>query len=36
MSEADTAELNRILENLGATARYRTDGSRYVVDRGAE
>lgn len=28
MSEADTAELNRILESLGATARYRTDGTR--------
>lgn len=32
MSEADTAKLNEILANLGATARYRTDGSRYMVD----
>lgn len=31
MSEADTAELNRILDSLGATARYRADGSRYSV-----
>lgn len=31
MSEADTAELNRVLEALGATARYRADGSRYTV-----
>lgn len=32
MSEEDTAELNRILEGLGATARYRPDGSRYLID----
>jgi hypothetical protein len=31
MSEEETAELNRILENLGATARYRPDGSRYML-----
>jgi hypothetical protein len=31
MTEEDTAELNGILENLGATARYRADGSRYLV-----
>jgi hypothetical protein len=30
MTEEDTAELNGILENLGATARYRPDGSRYL------
>jgi hypothetical protein len=35
MSEADTAELNRILEALGATARYRPDGSRYKVEGAA-
>lgn len=32
MSEDDTAELNGILESLGATARYRPDGSRYMVE----
>jgi hypothetical protein len=32
MSEADTTELNSLLEKLGATARYRPDGSRYMVD----
>jgi hypothetical protein len=31
MDEEDTAELNRILENLGATARYRPDGSRFTI-----
>lgn len=31
MTEEDTARLNEILENLGATARYRSDGSRYTV-----
>lgn len=31
MSEADTAELNAILESVGATARYRPDGSRYCI-----
>jgi len=31
MSEADTEELNRILTDLNATARYRPDGSRYTV-----
>jgi hypothetical protein len=34
MSEADTAELNSILESLGATARYRSDGSRYSTETG--
>ncbi len=29
MSDDDTAELNTILESLGATARYRADGSRH-------
>jgi hypothetical protein len=32
MSQADTDELNGILENLGATARYRPDGSRYSIE----
>lgn len=32
MSAEDTDELNRILASLGATARYRTDGSRYKID----
>jgi hypothetical protein len=32
MSEEDTEELNGILEKLGATARYRADGSRYTVE----
>lgn len=32
MSEADTKELNDILENLGATARYRPDGSRFTTE----
>ncbi len=31
MSDDDTAELNTLLEKLGATARYRADGSRYSV-----
>jgi hypothetical protein len=31
MTEEDTAELNALLENLGATARYRPDGSRYLI-----
>lgn len=31
MSEEDTAELNERLESLGATARYREDGSRYSI-----
>jgi hypothetical protein len=31
MSEEDTNELNGILENLGANARYRSDGSRYFL-----
>lgn len=31
MSEEDTAELNRCLENMGATARYRPDGSKYSI-----
>jgi hypothetical protein len=33
MSQEDTDELNRILEQLGAAARYRADGSRYTVLR---
>lgn len=33
MSEEETAELNGILEKLRATARYRTDGSKYFVER---
>ena len=32
MDEAETAELNRILDKLGATSRYRPDGSRYKVE----
>lgn len=32
MTEAECAELNGILENLGATARYRPDGSRYQIE----
>jgi hypothetical protein len=36
MDQADTDELNRILENLGATARYRTDGSRYRVTQSTQ
>ena len=32
MTEAETAELNEILAGLNATARYRPDGSRYMVD----
>lgn len=35
MSASDTAELNDRLERLGATARYREDGSKYFVDRKA-
>ncbi len=35
MNEIDTAELNRILEWQGAKARYRTDGSRYLIDEAA-
>jgi hypothetical protein len=31
MNEDETNELNGILANLGATARYRPDGSRYQV-----
>ncbi len=33
MSAADTAELNERLERLGATARYREDGSRYFIEK---
>jgi hypothetical protein len=33
MSAADTAELNERLERLGAIARYREDGSRYIVEK---
>jgi hypothetical protein len=32
MSEEETEELNGILEKLGAIARYRSDGSRYLVE----
>ena len=32
MSEAETAELNTALEKLGAKARYRPDGSRYMAE----
>ena len=32
MSEAETTELNALLEHLGAHARYRPDGSRYTVE----
>lgn len=35
MDEADTAELNRILESLNATARYRMDGTRYFPNEEA-
>jgi hypothetical protein len=31
MSEAETEELNATLERLGATARYRPDGSRFTI-----
>lgn len=31
MSEGETEELNTILANLGARARYRADGSRYTI-----
>lgn len=31
MTEEETAELNTELERLGATARYRPDGSRYLI-----
>lgn len=31
MSNADTDELNRILESYGAGARYRSDGTRYEI-----
>jgi hypothetical protein len=31
MTQDETDELNKILENLGATARYRADGSRYLI-----
>lgn len=36
MSEADTAELNGILETLGADARYRPDGTRFFMCPEAE
>lgn len=32
MTEAETRQLNEILENLGATARYNPDGSRYTIE----
>lgn len=31
MTDEDTNELNSILESLGATARYRPDGTKYTV-----
>jgi len=33
MSQEDTDELNKRLEWSGATARYRVDGSRYLVEK---
>lgn len=33
MSQEDTNKLNDILENLGALARYRPDGSKYMLDQ---
>lgn len=35
MSAEDTSILNYCLEKAGATARYRSDGSRYSVDQAA-
>ena|SRR5690242_572281 len=35
MSAEDTAELNERLERLGATARYRPDGTRYLIEKQA-
>jgi len=35
MSQEDTDELNKRLEWSGATARYRVDGSRYLVEKQA-
>lgn len=35
MTDEDCAELNAILEKLGATARYNADGSRYTIDTAA-
>ena len=35
MSAEDTAALNAELERLGATARYREDGSKYFIERAA-
>ena len=35
MTEEESAELNAILANLGATARYKPDGSRYMIEREA-
>lgn len=32
MSESDTFKLNKRLEQLGATKRYRSDGSKYDAD----
>jgi hypothetical protein len=32
MTDAETRQLNEILENLGATARYNPDGSRYTIE----
>ncbi len=31
MTESDTFKLNKRLEQLGAIARYRSDGSRYLI-----
>ena len=35
MTASETAELNTRLEYLGATARYREDGSKYFIERAA-
>jgi hypothetical protein len=35
MTQEESDELNRILAQLGATARYRPDGSRYTIERAA-
>lgn len=36
MSQEDTDELNGVLERLGAKARYRPDGSRFMIDAEAQ
>jgi hypothetical protein len=35
MSDEETDELNGILESLGASARYRPDGTRYLIEKAA-